>query len=250
MYKTNYTNPMLAITGREIWNANAPEYQRFWYTLVLEAAKQTKIAKQADWLKSFEEINSLKMKRNFAYESKAVFSDPEVRAMSEYIREARQKLETFRARVKKRSLSDEEWLDFDNLYKEASKEVSVYDATVDAIANQRAAILYRRPVKKGQKVQSQRGMTYYVRVDALPLHEQLLVTNPTGLLGDTRHLFRANAEDAEHEILDQFEEWANRLDHSAGLSPLSYKWVRWYLSEASVDGKERNIPQGGPVASE
>jgi hypothetical protein len=233
LFRTNWRDPYYAVLGKEVWTGDAPDYIKYWHSLMIEASKLIKLDEPKNFARSYEEIVRLKMKHNFSYESKAVFSDYEVTCMSKFIDTPRRRLEDFKAAVKKDVGPFIE--DFDHMYTNASKEVVEYDRRVNSIANSRATILFRTLGKKGQK-NLPKNLSRDMRLELLGLLSYIKATNPTGLFEDDRSEFNINPQFSDDEIMEHFSQWRKSVQAKQQRNPLFDEWA-----EGIVPAKAKSL---------
>jgi hypothetical protein len=230
LFDYSQKDPYYAVLGKTVWTGDAPDAIRRWHSLMIEATKHLRVLKPYNFAKSSSKIIDEHVKHRFNYESRAVFSSEEVSRMSDYSKDMRSHLENF----KKDLLQDRESVlpNFRELYAEASKDITVYDAQIAAIAAKRAAIIFSRDSKKTQRNKSSRGLTREDRVTALPLHLQISVTNPSGLFNDNRVEFAPSKSDYDNvvSLSKFFERWTTSvsLKDTSATNVMFEPWMQYW----------------------
>jgi hypothetical protein len=183
LFKTSFTSPWLAFTGKPVWNADAPLWVKNLIHLVTIAAKQVKIAELVSFLKSPEMVIQEKFTKQWTFQSRALFSDFEIRYMESYLGDKLTKYQEFLARV--RTDWPHMWDKIDTTYADLSKDLRAYDMRISAIATVRANAIFRS-TKRGKKDICPPGLSREGRLEYLSLAAWIQATNPTGLGTDDR----------------------------------------------------------------
>lgn len=183
MYRTSYTNLWEALSGNAVWNANAPEWQRNLYHLVVTACKTLNVKNKALFAKSPEQVINAKFTKEWSFENRAVFSDYEVSYMSNRIRHD---LEPYKEWLKEIKYKWTEHVDTCMIeYGNFTKVLKPYDTRISAIGTIRANAIFRS-TKRGKKDTIPYGLTREARLEYLSFAAWIQATNPTGLGSDDR----------------------------------------------------------------
>jgi hypothetical protein len=214
-------------------HVNTAMYQA-WCTLVKEAAKRLDVSEPHKWAKSYQEIYDRHIKKTWQYESRAVFSADEVKAMTIYASIERSRYNEFLKQLK--DPEDKFLLSYDTTYSEVTTSLHKYDITLARIASLRASVIFKETnsSSKAKRV----PLTREDRVQQLDLYHWIVATNPTGLFGDERSEFQVKVRRGtpdEMETWGQFCDWVMRLPRSTYMAnPLIYQWAAEVATRATV----------------
>jgi hypothetical protein len=227
MFRTSWHTPVYPLTKKEAWAGTAGgSHYNVWHALCIEAAKFIQLPSPEKFCKSYEELSKM-IKHSFHYEAKSVFSEYEIKEMSDFIRNDREKLEEFRSSL--RHPTKELVLNWKAMRDEASKGVSAFDERVSTIGSRRAMIIFPKRKAKGKP---ERGLTREMRVSELDFGAWIQATNPTGLFNDDRVEFSTVSKRDEKSNAEAFLSWSAKhfSVRPPGFNPLLEEWIR--VSEA------------------
>jgi hypothetical protein len=221
-FRYNWKNPYIALLGKTVWTADAPDWARNWYNLVLQTCKRLKLADPIAFCRSQEELHKNLLRSEFNFEKGAVFTEEERARMADSLHEIRSTYENLKRDLKKPSMSlIRSWKE---QYAEKVKPLLDMDNSLSAIVTERVQLIYSL---KQKKKLGKGAFTLGDRLSTLDDGEYIRATNPTGLMGDPRIPFRADPRQGQNDLYEEFTNWAtkNGLTGQYDQNPLVRGWV-------------------------
>lgn len=208
LYRTNYTSLWMALTGSEVWNAQAADWKKALYQLVVLAGQKISVPQPLLFAKSFESVTSSKFTKEWSWQKRALFSDFEIKVMNNFIQKPLDNYNKWLRDAKVRWSKEAPMILKE--YSGISEDLRKYDRQLQGICLVRANNTYRTS-QRGKKVKIPPGLTREQRLEYLSLACYIGATNPTGLQNDNRIECQFPANSSDEDVATIFLERYERI---------------------------------------
>lgn len=199
--RTSYKTPMILFKAKDTaWGEGlSPTVLKYLQTVRLVATKYC-TTKPSNFAKNLAGVRLKEFKHKRLYESLAAFSHHEVSEMKNFMKTADTEYAKFCDMDQESYARHLDEDDLDALYSKAVNTVNEYEKQIEDVANVRFKLLYRSDSKKSKSKKKQEKLSREDKISAMDFNNQVIVTNPLGLFGETnipRLTFARDIDDEE-----------------------------------------------------
>jgi len=234
-FRTRWTNPLVFLTGKKVWNQAPGGDKGRWYNLVLRAARMCSLSDPLDWIISYPERKRIFVKESWSFQKGACFTESERKAMEASAQIELVAYQQLCEELKKPGMDTIE--SFKTRLDTVSKELRAYDAHVGAIATQRTKYLYSPKLKK---LLGKGAWLLSDRLDALSLQDFIECSNATGLLFSSREHIPLRFRDKDMDTFDLLTVVRSQHYKINPKDTLGDEWFTWieHMLQRMIDAND------------